>query len=128
MNTVPRRFVRLFKPQFAAAVRAGTKRQTVRPTPARLPQEGDAISLRAWSGKPYRSPQIRLGEGIIDAVATITLDAHGIEIGPELLRPADAAQFAREDGFSDEQQLLEWFDATHGLPFTGILICWTLTP
>jgi len=38
--------VRLFKPQFAPKVASGEKRQTVRPTPKRIPYLGDRISLR----------------------------------------------------------------------------------
>lgn len=48
---VPRaHFVRMFKPQFAPMVENGTKLQTVRPRPKRMPKEGDAISLRCWTG------------------------------------------------------------------------------
>ena len=41
--------VRMFKPQFAPLVKAGTKRQTIRPVPKRLPQPGDLESWREWT-------------------------------------------------------------------------------
>lgn len=127
-NLLPnsRRFVRLFKTRFASAVRDGFKTQTVRATPKRLPAINDTIDLRAWSGLPYRSKQTHLGLGHIIQVLPIHLDAHGIEIGPDYLSPADAEKFAFDDGFPSEQAMLEWFDTTHGLPFDGILIRWNL--
>lgn len=73
-NGPPMNFVRMFKEQFAPLVKSGTKRQTVRPTPAVMPREGDTISLRKWSGKPYRSKQIKLREGKITKVERITID------------------------------------------------------
>lgn len=51
----PASFVRMFKPHFALLVESGAKAQTVRPTPKRMPKPGDRISLRCWSGAPYRS-------------------------------------------------------------------------
>lgn len=48
-------YVRMFKPQFAPLVESGKKLQTVRPTPKRMPKPGDKISLREWTGLPYRS-------------------------------------------------------------------------
>ena len=41
--------VRMFKPQFAPLVKAGTKRQTIRPVPKRLPQPGYLESWREWT-------------------------------------------------------------------------------
>ena len=122
----PRRFVRLFQTRFAEAVRTGAKTQTVRATPKRMPAAGDIIDLRTWSGAPYRSKQTHLGLGRIEMVAPVQIDTQGITIGATLLVPSNAHHFARLDGFTDEQELLKWFDATHGLPFTGILILWTI--
>ena len=62
MKDKPRRFVKMFKPRFAELIRSGAKRQTIRPTPKVLPEAGDIIDCRQWSGLPYRSKQIRLGE------------------------------------------------------------------
>lgn len=122
----PRRFVRMFQTRFSTMVRDGFKTQTVRATPKRVPARGDIIDLRTWSGAPYRSKQTQLGLGLIIDVMPIHLDAHGIEIGPDYLSPSAAEKFAFDDGFSSEQELLEWFATTHGLPFDGILICWKL--
>lgn len=118
----PRRFVRMFKPQFAQMVRDSIKLQTVRPIPKRMPVPGDIIDCREWSGKPYRSPQVRLKESEIVRVDLVTIDPcgltdHGIwESGDD---------FARLDGFANFDELVNWFIRHHRiLPFKGIVTVW----
>jgi len=53
-----------------------------------------------WSELPYRSPQVELGRGIITD--------------------------AEADGFTGLKEFVDWFDQTHGLPFTGVLIKWRI--
>lgn len=36
----------------------------------------------------------------------------------------NADTFAQADGFKDEQEMIDWFGKTHGLPFEGSLIKW----
>ena len=124
---LPSSFVRMFKPQFAGLVERGEKLQTVRPMPKRMPKVGDRISLRCWEGKPYRSKQKILREAIITAVSQIRIsdDDVKIEYPPprECVFPSQH-KFAVMDGFSNWFEMREWFRATHGLPFTGILISW----
>ena len=116
-------FVRLFKPQFAELVEAGTKRQTVRPTPKRMPKPSDKISLRCWTGKPYRSPQRVLREAVIVQVDTVKIGT-GIVVNGESLNCQQRALFAQADGFECPNRMYEWFEETHGLPFVGIVIHW----
>lgn len=116
--------VRMFKPQFAALVEAGTKRQTVRPTPKRMPKPGDPISLRAWVGAPYRSKQRILRESEVVSVRQIEIDSCAITIDGVKLHHQDEEEFAMADGFLNVLALTDWFRATHGLPFRGIVIAW----
>jgi len=120
----------MFKPQFSALVESGEKRQTVRPVPKRMPKPGDTISLRAWTGAPYRSKQRVLSEAVISGVhrVTITQDGvvcHGIS-GAEYAPGNDG--FAKADGFESWDQMREWFLEQHGLPFNGIAIYWRNLP
>lgn len=117
-------FVRMFKPRFAALVEAGTKTQTVRPKPKRMPRPGDTISLRCWSGKPYRSKQRVIREAVITEVHPVFITPHGLSVNRQLLTLADTEAFARADGFSDWANMRTWFEVEHGLPFEGILIRW----
>jgi len=134
VSAKPRRFVRLFKPRFAYLVENGKKLQTVRPWPKRIPQAGDLISLRTWTGRPYWSDQRILREGVVMAIARISIYRghywHSIECGGNLMAGLTVTDsgaldaFARADGFNHWADLVDWFRAEHGLPFTGIVIYW----
>lgn len=114
-------FVRLFMPRFAPLVEAGTKLQTVRPFPKRMPKPGDKISLRCWTDRPYRSKQRVLMESTITEVSIVDITENGIAVN-SYAEPCD--EFARADGFRDFYELCDWFRETHGLPFHGIVIRW----
>ena len=113
--------VRMFKPQFAPLVESGTKLQTVRPTPKRMPKAGDHISLRMWTGAPYRSKQRVLRESVITEVSRVDITETGIAVN-SYAEPCD--NFAVADGFRDFFELRDWFKSTHGLPFEGVVIKW----
>ena len=117
-------FVRLFQPAFAPLVESGAKCQTVRPVPKRMPQRGDHISLRAWTGKPYRSKQRILREATVDRVQRIRVAATRIELDGQVLSFPETTAFAKADGFLGTNDLIGWFNFTHGLPFEGICIFW----
>ncbi|MGH8017023.1 MAG: ASCH domain-containing protein [Opitutaceae bacterium] len=113
--------MRLFKPRFATLVELGAKKQTVRPTPLRKPKPGDRISLRQWSGKPYRSKQVTLREATVVAVEPCEITTTSVRVGPFDESPE---MFARADGFASWDDMRQWFEREHGLPFQGILIGW----
>ncbi len=118
----------LFQPQFAELVRAGTKTQTIRRTARCKP--GDKLSLRRWTGKPYRSKQETLRTVTCTAVRSVRIGEpwpDGLVIdGVEMPTP-DRARVARQDGFRCMTEMLDWFDEVHGLPFEGTIIEWSNT-
>ncbi len=120
----PRQFVRMFKPQFARLVESGAKRQTVRPMPMRMPQPGDVVSLREWTGKPYRSKQRELRRTWITDVQRIAITPHGMSLDGMVASDDGRERFAQADGFAGWAEMLAWFEAEHGLPFDGIVIYW----
>lgn len=117
-------FVRMFKPQFAELVESGEKVQTVRPTPKRIPKAGDKISLRAWTGKPYRSKQRVLRESTITKVEHVEIRATEMYLGGRWIPFEHMHAFARADGFTGANDMIGWFNFTHGLPFRGVVIYW----
>ena len=128
-----KRFVKMFQPRFAGLVEEGSKRQTIRPVPKRMPAPGDLIDCRAWTGAPYRSKQRKLCEGVITAVWTCILNKDAVLLRAiersgatrqMSLRGLNADEFAKADGFRDFEEMALWFEETHQLPFTGILIKW----
>jgi hypothetical protein len=83
----------------------------------------------------------KLGEGRIIEVENILIDEDGAFISGVDLPICDALAndgkykvltegkrdaFAQADGFSNWQEMVDWFSATHGLPFVGYLIMWEL--
>lgn len=104
----------LFQDKFAELVRSGAKKQTIRRKSRCKP--GDELSLRKWSGKPYRSKQ----ETICNSVCTRVQEVRIYE-GPAT---ETSEILARADGFSSHAEMQAWFKNTHGLPFEGQQIEW----
>jgi hypothetical protein len=124
----PRTFVRLFQARFAALIKARKKTQTISPIPKRMPGEGDIISLREWTRKPYRSKQVEIGKGVVTWVESIAIARWAVSYSGGVIRTKkDLNQFALDDGFEDWNDMASWFYETHGLPFNGILIQWEFT-
>ncbi len=118
----------LFQPRFARLVEAGKKRQTIRGVRKRPIRVGDKVSLREWTGLPYRSKQRILGESQIKLLWPIEILEDGIIACRNIWFSRAAREgVARDDGFADFAEMIEWFRKTHGLPFTGILIKWEAT-
>lgn len=129
----------LFSPQFAPLVLAGLKNCTIRRHRDDRPVAvGERMSLRAWSGLPYRSKQIRLRDVVITSTTNVVMvwDSD-YESGPVVhldRRQADwdtVKRIAREDGFTDVTQFIDWFlpDREQSC-FYGLIIRWkpTLLP
>ena len=129
-----RRVVVMCQPRFAPLVKAGTKPHTIRLKRKLYPvQVGDLLSLREWSGVPYRSKQILLREEVCTAVKPVKITFRFGHVlfcvgknNPLYTEQANALAVA--DGFRDVDEMLEWFEATHGLPFRGVLIEWKPGP
>jgi hypothetical protein len=112
----------------APLVKSGAKEQTVRLRPKRMPFVGETISCRAWTGKPYRSKQERLGDFTIKRVASITIRLlpYGelvIIVDGEII--GDILSFARADGFESPRDMRQEFERMGELPLkNGIVIYW----
>ena len=130
-----------FQARFAAAVERGDKRQTIRKRrkDGRDPKSGDTLYL--YTGMRTKACR-KLGEvkcrtvqwihiGKFDGERTGFPEVSSLVDGspvwaPDFCRDPLAAErrFARRDGFRTWQERSDWFEATHGLPFEGILIRW----
>lgn len=118
----------MFQQRFAAGVQAGRKTQTIRPKGKRsLPRIGQNVSLRQWSGKPYRSPQVTLRETRLSLVQEFRAnwEARQVWVDGILLEGAAVDGFARADGFADVAAMASWFLANHkGTEFEGFVMHW----
>lgn len=119
-----------FQPRFAPLVADATKLQTIRPPRKRPIRVGDRLSLRRWTGEPYRSKQEVLREAVCTRISAVLIIPGEFEphvcIDNLILTDPTAERFARDDGFEDLADLIAWFSDTHALPFTGTLIGWAV--
>ncbi|HUX43576.1 MAG TPA: hypothetical protein VMV57_02390 [Terracidiphilus sp.] len=110
----------LFQDRFAGKVRDGSKCQTIRKTARCKP--GDVLSLRRWTGKPYRSKQEVLLETICTRVDRVVIDRDGVSVPGWTVGCQN--DFAKRDGFVDFGEMVLWFGIHHALPFVGYRIQW----
>ena len=112
----------MFQDRFASKVRDGSKPHTIRKTARCKP--GDTLSLRRWTGKPYRSKQAVLREAICEAVTLIEINRFGADLGDVGVFIHCPDTLAKGDGFASWPEMREWFERTYGLPFRGFVIEW----
>lgn len=115
----------MFESRFVAPIQAGTKRQTIRENSRVLP--GDTLSLRRWTGGPYRSPQ----HPIVPAVCVVSVEpleifvfdaGLGVFVGGEQVQDVEA--FARADGFASADEMARRYRERDVEHFRGVLIRW----
>ena len=126
-----------FHKEFAAAVEAGEKRQTIRPLrkDGRRPCKLDG-RLQLYTGMRTRACR-KLADAVCTMIVPITIiDAKRADIGGAPAEPLHLHEVARRDGFDSWGALVGWVEKNFGhlreepddpvLPFTGYLIQWRL--
>lgn len=117
----------MFQDRFADLVRSGAKTTTIRKSNWHI-KPGKALSLRRWTGKPYRSKQEILREAVCRSVKGIHISETGcvIETIPGysggFTERGHENDIARRDGFTSFPDMVDWFKKNHGLPFEGYII------
>lgn len=121
--------VLLFERRFWEPIVSGHKVHTIRRPRKRPINPGDAISLRGWEGKAYRSRQCVLSEETCVIVRNCWIEVQGIVInGYRFSEPEELDAFAVSDGFTDWAQMRTYNDFFRNLPFSGELIQWGVHP
>ena len=133
--------VLMCKPEFEPLVLSGVKIHTIRPQRKRPIKYREELSLRVWTGLPYRSKQREFFRGFAEQVEGIRIHRDGVESKPGTLacfwmpEYKEVGRFclhvlARDDGFPDWKTMKAWFEKNHGLaePFEGTLIGWKARP
>ena len=115
--------VLMFQERFWERVREGSKCQTIRQKPRCVP--GNMLSLRRWTGKPYRSKQEVLRTAVCLAIYPMWIGETQIAMNGYYLDEAGEQECATLDGFQNMEDMRRWFRSTHGLPFTGCVIVWS---
>lgn len=119
----------MFQPQFEAMILAGRKPHTVRPVRRRPLKVGQQLSLRVWTGKPYRSKQREFAKAKVIRCESFILGLFdNMIINHVWFTRLAQDQFAWADGFKDADDMRIWFGKTHSLPFVGTVIYFQITP
>jgi len=101
---------------------SGAKRQTIRGDRKFPIKKGDKLYL--W-WKQRISDREKLGNTTCLRITPITIERDRSTMPNIVFTDPDLLDgFAIKDGFDNWQQLIEFFDKSHGLPFTGNLIEW----
>lgn len=111
-------------------IQSGRKYHTIRP-PARRRRyaKGDALSLRVWTGKPYRSKQCEFASAIVEKTCFISIELIAdMRLDGKWLTEEEQDRFAYADGFNNAADLRGWFVVHHSLPFHGTVIYFKLAP
>ena len=120
----PARHVLLFMNRFEAPIVGGTKIHTMR-LRKRVPKVGDVLSLRVWTGKPYRSKQREILSATCTRVQEFRMEAMSPFVdGDFVWSDAERAALAKRDGFGFWEEMRETLHQMHGLYFVGHLIWW----
>lgn len=117
-----------FQKQFADAVEAGDKLQTIRASRRDgKPTATVGQTLYLYTGMRTKSCR-KLGEAICTCTAqfVITEGRDMIIDGTPIRSMGSEDRFAENDGFANAGAMVDWFEEIHGLPFHGTLIEWDL--
>lgn len=90
-------------------------------------KDGEALSVRQWSGLPYRSKQIKLGEDIICAVQPVLLSLYtrmAHFCNESFFADVGFEELSKNDGLS-LQDFEDWFFPGNRLRWDGQLIHFT---
>lgn len=112
----------MFKERFRDPILSGVKTSTIRKK-ARC-SAGDTLSLRCWTGRPYRSKQETFATRICSGVMPVVIEEGRIVMNGIPVDKAMRETLAVADGFASFRDMEDFFKETHGLPFTGELIRW----
>ncbi|HPA21226.1 MAG TPA: hypothetical protein PLU30_26015 [Verrucomicrobiae bacterium] len=111
-----------FKRRFVGTILNGEKRQTIRKprkTPLRV---GDRLHL--LTGMRTKSCR-KLGVASCTALQDVRIDRDGFTLdGVRADGQGRLTEMARADGFVSWSEMVEFFQQTHGLPFSGVLVRW----
>jgi len=116
-----------FQKRFAPKVESGEKGQTIRSyrKDCRNPRAGQTAYL--YFGMRTKSCR-KLGESLIKSVDPIAIKRNGymvnIIVGAKELNYREKETLSKADGFENFDEMVAWFEKTHGLPFYGLLIKW----
>jgi hypothetical protein len=123
-----------FQQRFVALVESGQKRQTIRKS-AKGARRGSTAYL--YTGQRTANCR-KIGEGTIIEIRKIEIGRHACSEPYASIMNSDGKPvhlvhlnldaLARDDGFANGEEMVEWFAAQYGIPFVGYLHHWMPRP
>jgi len=107
---------------FKDKILSGAKRQTIRSVRKHPVKENDTLYMY-WKQRSPKEKE-KLGESTCIKIAPITITELGVSCEDIEVRYHCLDLFAIADGFDNWDEMRDFFNKTHGLPFTGVLIKW----
>jgi len=112
-----------FKKEFVVKLLDGDKIQTIRKKRKYPTKIGDTLYL--YTG--LRSKDSRLLRTVkCSSMADVVIDRDGVRFDGMMLHPLSAERLAVDDGFDTLEEMMDFFERVHGLPFEGEVIFWDL--
>lgn len=126
--------VLFIKERFEQPILTETKLHTFRgrsraaKRPKGPPKIGELLSFRVWVGRPYgKGSTVReVARAICTGTPEVYLsyDSGRIHLIIDGIRAHDPDATAMRDGFTSAAEMVAWFQANGGLPFSGYAIEW----
>lgn len=116
-----------FQKQFVPLLLDGSKPQTIRALGKRRhARKGDTVQI--YTGQRTKHCQkLFEAECIKSQSVCMYIDSEGsfnVELNGIPLELNEIEKLAVDDGFEEMDGLIRFFEAAHGFPFEGVLICW----
>ncbi|MFA5401785.1 MAG: hypothetical protein WC359_15140 [Dehalococcoidia bacterium] len=114
-----------FKCDFVGAIQRGEKKQTIRQIRKRPIKPGDILHL--YTG--MRTARCKkIGVAICESVQSIEIHNDRMSLDDADMLKWEQVQMALADGFRDVDGFRAFFERHYGLPFSGVVIRFRLTP
>lgn len=117
--------VMMFQHRFETLIAKGVKNCTIRsPRKDGRPRarEGETLSLRVWTGLPYRSKQREFAQRPVKFTFPVRVSKNGFDRLDIPNAHLSRRLMVKALGFSGWREARDWYKATHGLPFDGVLV------
>jgi hypothetical protein len=122
-----------FQKAFAPLIQSGHKPRAIlaKRGDRRDPHPGDV--LRLYVATRHVGSHVLCDEGCeyvmdIQILPPLADRIPQVFVGDQLLSVEAVDSLARAEGFENWRAMVDYFDESHGLPFTGNLVGWSLTP
>jgi hypothetical protein len=111
-----------FNKWIATSIENGTIRQSIRPCRKIETKVGDTLQL--YRGQRTRNPRLLMTAVCVGVDLLSIYDKKNIVLGDRVLTDEEILALMKQDGYTNRDSFINFYDYTYGLPFHGVLIRW----